>query len=51
LFPAWSPDGEQIIFQTQRDGNFEIYIMNADGSQPHPFAAHPADELWPSWGR
>jgi Tol biopolymer transport system component len=47
--PVWSPDGNQIAYQTQRDGNFEIYVMNADGSEQHPLAAHPADDLWPSW--
>ncbi len=33
----WSPDGQQIIFQSKRDGNGcdKIYIMNADGSDVH----------------
>lgn len=33
----WSPDGQQIIFQSKRDGRGcdKIYIMNADGSDPH----------------
>jgi Tol biopolymer transport system component/CubicO group peptidase (beta-lactamase class C family) len=30
--PRWSPDGRMIAFVTSRDGNSEIYVMNADGS-------------------
>ena len=30
--PAWSPDGSKIAFSSDRDGNDEIYLMNADGS-------------------
>ena len=30
--PGWSPDGQKIAFTSERDGNGEIYTMNADGS-------------------
>ena len=30
--PNWSPDGKKIVFQTQRDGNMWVGIMEADGS-------------------
>src|SRR6266545_736222 len=30
--PAFSPDGARLAFVSQRDGNPEIYVMNADGT-------------------
>jgi len=30
--PAFSAAGDKIVFASDRDGNFEIYVMNADGS-------------------
>jgi len=30
--PAFAPDGSRIAFVSQRDGNPEIYVMNADGT-------------------
>ena len=30
--PAWSPDGRRIAFESNLDGDMEIFVMNADGS-------------------
>jgi Tol biopolymer transport system component len=50
--PAWSPDSKRIVFSSTQDGNQEIYIMNADGSgMMTRLTNHPAEDMWPSWGR
>ncbi len=32
-YPAWSPDGRHIVFQSNRSGNLQIWMMLADGSK------------------
>ncbi|MCH7810077.1 MAG: PD40 domain-containing protein, partial [Chloroflexi bacterium] len=32
-YPRWSPDGEQIAFVAPREGQLEIFVMKADGTQ------------------
>ena len=47
--PRWSPDGSWILFESIRDGNPEIYIMEADGSNVSRLTDHPfsdADAVW-----
>jgi Tol biopolymer transport system component len=34
--PAWSPDGSQIAFFTDQTGQWEIWVMNADGTGQQP---------------
>ncbi len=44
--PAWSPDGAQIAFLTDRAGRWEIWVMNADGSNQRPlFSDEINDQL------
>ena len=38
LYPAWSPDGQWIAFQSERDGDRAIYWMEADGANPKRLA-------------
>jgi TolB protein len=32
--PSWSPDGKLIAYSSGLDDSYEIYIINADGSNP-----------------
>jgi tricorn protease len=33
-FPRFSPDGTQLAYTSQYDGNTEVYVMPADGGEP-----------------
>src|SRR5271157_4574172 len=41
LFPKFSPDGKWIAFTGQYDGNFNIYVMPADGGEPKQLTFEP----------
>jgi Tol biopolymer transport system component len=45
---AWAQAG-RIAFASKRDGNWEIYVMNTDGSGQINLTNNPADDRWPSW--
>ena len=44
-----SLDGSKIVFQTNRDANDEIYLMNANGSVQVDVSRNGASDLEPAW--
>jgi TolB protein len=49
LNPAWSPDGNHIVFASNRASNWDIYTMHADGSNQQRRTTSPADDIDPAW--
>lgn len=48
--PRISPDGKLITFITDRRGQYNLWVMNADGSNPHPvFSDLNATAVEPAW--
>ena len=47
--PAWSPDGQQIVFASERDGKAELYVMRADGSNLRRLTNNGVPDLYPTW--
>ena len=46
---AKAPETAKIVFTSRRDGNFEIYIMNPDGSDQINLTQHRAMDSAPVW--
>ncbi len=49
--PAWSPDGKQIAFESNRRGNVEIYTMAANGTNPTRRTKNAANDHGANWQR
>jgi len=48
--PAWSPDGTQIAFDSDRSGNQEIWVMPAEGGEAIQLThTEPGYSMYPSW--
>jgi len=61
-YPSWSPDGDQLVFQTNRDAEGlillgivptdlgqEIYLVDVDGTNPTQLTNSPENDVYPSW--
>ncbi|MGV8042074.1 MAG: hypothetical protein AB2L07_19105 [Thermoanaerobaculaceae bacterium] len=47
--PVLSPDGGQLAFSGQYDGNTDVYVMPALGGVPRRLTWHPGDDLAVGW--
>jgi hypothetical protein len=47
--PVPSPDGSLILFDSTRDGNTELYVMDADGTHHRRLTDDPGEDWGGSW--
>ncbi len=47
--PSWSPDGRQIAFESDIDGDMELYVMNADGTNVRQITHNTVWDEGPAW--
>lgn len=47
--PRWSPDGQQIVFQGNRFGNEDLFVMSAQGSRPERLTYYSGSDGSAAW--
>ena len=47
--PAFSPSGSRVAFSSNRSGQWDIWVVDANGKNPTQITNTPAPELHPSW--
>src|SRR5262249_52126657 len=47
--PAWSPDGTQLVFVSDRSGSWDLYTMPSVGGAATPITRDANTERGPSW--
>ena len=48
--PRWSPDGRRIAFKSTRSGGqYDVYVMDANGANLTRLTDHPANDHDPVW--
>ncbi len=46
-FGSWSPDGKNIVFTSNRDGSYNVYVQGVQERSPRALATGPEEQLSP----
>src|SRR5690349_736627 len=49
VYPRFSPDGNWIAFSSNRDGNYDVFVIPATGGKPRQLTYHSADDNVVGW--
>ncbi len=47
--PVWSPDGSKLAFQSDRFGNFDVFVVDAEGGKPKRVTWFSGNDVPYSW--
>lgn len=47
--PVWSPNGQRIVFVSDRSGHGDLYLLSLDGSNPQQLTENADFDKHPSW--
>jgi WD40-like Beta Propeller Repeat len=47
--PRWSPDGTRIDFDSNKAGEFDIWVVGANRGNPQEMTTNPANDGNPNW--
>lgn len=48
-YPRWSQDGERVLFQSNRSGKWQLYVMDANGSNVQQLTQGDHNNNFPDW--
>jgi tricorn protease len=48
-FPRFSPDGQWVAFSSNREGNYDVFVISAAGGEPRQLTFHSADDNVVGW--
>ncbi len=51
MYPTFSPDGQMIAFQSDRTGNFEIWLMESNCEEMRQLTSSGYHNVGPTWSR
>jgi Tol biopolymer transport system component len=49
LFPKWSDDGSQLLFQANQNGNWDLFLYDLEKDSLRQLTIDPANEQHPVW--
>jgi tricorn protease len=49
VYPRFSPDGNWIAFSSNREGNYDVYVIPTAGGKPRQLTYHSADDNVVGW--